>query len=112
MYYNNGGTTNIAQTSDPDNAAEFYNYMRNLWKNGNPLVVETPSGPFNPGNGDGFTNDGSGQRTLYAYPQAALSILRGSLRLWHPPIGMRAPTIRRTSAVCTQQVLSHWHLEL
>ena len=68
MYYNNGGTTNIAQTSDPDNAAEFYNYMRNLWKNGNPLVVETPSGPFNPGNGDGFTNDGSGQRTLYAYP--------------------------------------------
>lgn len=68
MYYNNGGTTNIEQTSDPDNAAEFYNYMRNLWKNGNPLVIETPSGPFNPGNGDGFTSDGTGPRTNYAYP--------------------------------------------
>lgn len=68
MYYNNGGTTNIEQTSDPDNAAEFYNYMRSLWKNGNNLVVETPSGPFNTGNGDGFTSDGTGQKTLFAYP--------------------------------------------
>lgn len=68
MYYNNGSTTNIEQTSDPDNAAEFYNYMRSLWKNGNNLVVETPSGPFNTGNGDGFTSDGTGQKTLFAYP--------------------------------------------
>jgi hypothetical protein len=68
MYYNNGGTTNIEQTSDPDNAAEFYNYMRNLWKNGNPLVIESPSGPFNPGNGDGFTSDGTGAKTNFAYP--------------------------------------------
>ncbi|MBI1315718.1 hypothetical protein GC167_02515 [bacterium] len=65
MYFNNQG---IEQTTDPDNAAQFYNYMRSLWKNGNPLVVETPSGIANSGNGDGFTSDGSGLRTLYAYP--------------------------------------------
>jgi hypothetical protein len=65
MYYNN---TSNAFSGNPDNGPEFYNYMRSLWKNGFPLVVETPCGPGCTGNGDGFTPDGSGEQTLYAYP--------------------------------------------
>ncbi len=70
MYYNRSGSgSNLPeQTTDPENAAQFYNYMRALWKNGNPLVVESPSGPGNNGNGDGFTTDGTGLKTNYAYP--------------------------------------------
>lgn len=65
MYFNN--TSNPA-SGNPSSAAEFYNYMRSRWKNGNPLVVENPSGPGNTNNGDGYTPDGSGLATLFAYP--------------------------------------------
>lgn len=65
MYYNNTGDP---ASGNPNSAAEFYNYMRSRWKNGNPLVVENPSGPGNTGNGDGYTPDGSGLATLFAYP--------------------------------------------
>jgi hypothetical protein len=65
MYYNN---TQSAVSGNPSNATEFYNYMRSLWRNGEKLVIETPSGPGDPGNGDGFIADGSGTPTLYAYP--------------------------------------------
>ncbi len=65
MYYNN---TSSAISGNPANATEFYNYMRSRWRNGFPLVVESPSGPGNPGNGDGFVPDGSGTPTRYAYP--------------------------------------------
>tara|TARA_B100001245_G_C22894105_1_gene431208 strand:+ start:243 stop:1913 length:1671 start_codon:yes stop_codon:yes gene_type:complete len=56
------------QTSDPVNAPEFYNYMRSLWKNGNNLVIENPSGFGSTNNGDGYTIDGSGTKTNYVYP--------------------------------------------
>jgi len=65
MYYNNTGS---AFSGNPNTSAEFYNFMQSRWKNGNPLVVESPSGPGNPANGDGFTADGSGLATLFAYP--------------------------------------------
>ena len=65
MYYNN---TASAFSGNPDTGPEFYNYMRSLWKNGFPMVIETPCGPACTGNGDGFTADGSGEATLYAYP--------------------------------------------
>jgi hypothetical protein len=65
MYYNN---TSSAFSGNPNNASEFYNYMQSRWKNGNPLVVETPCGPGCTGNGDGFTQDGTGLATLFAYP--------------------------------------------
>ena len=42
--------------------------MRSMWRNGFPLIIETPCGPSCTGNGDGFTPDGSGEVTLYAYP--------------------------------------------
>ena len=68
MYYNN---TSSAVSGNPANASEFYNYMRSRWRNGFPLVIETPSGPGNTGNGDGFIPDGSGTPTRYAYPGAS-----------------------------------------
>lgn len=71
MYYNNGGSPGVIEaTSDPDNAEEFYRYLTVNWKNGNPLVIETPNGKANVNgvNGDGFTVTGAGTRTLFAYP--------------------------------------------
>ncbi len=68
MYYNRTGSGGVANTSDPAVATEFYNYLTINWKNGNPLVIESPSGKGMTGNGDGFTPDGSGERTLFAYP--------------------------------------------
>jgi hypothetical protein len=65
MYYNNTAS-NIS--GNPDNATHFYNYMRALWKNGSELIIETPSGPGDQGNGDGFVASGSGISTQFAYP--------------------------------------------
>ena len=65
MYYNNT-SSNIS--GNPDNATHFYNYMRALWKNGSELIIETPSGPGNLGNGDGFVASGNGTPTRFAYP--------------------------------------------
>ena len=42
--------------------------MRALWKNGSELIIETPSGPGNQGNGDGFVASGNGVSTRFAYP--------------------------------------------
>ncbi|MFN3951506.1 MAG: hypothetical protein ACK4KT_03770 [Thermaurantimonas sp.] len=69
MYYNNTGSPGVnPNTTDPRNAAEFYQYLQCIWRNGNPLVIENPSGRGNTNNGDGFTVDGSGERTFFAYP--------------------------------------------
>lgn len=65
MYYNN---TSDFFSGNPDNGTQFYNYMRTLWKNGDPLYVETPSGPGNIGNGDGLIIGGGGLETKFAYP--------------------------------------------
>jgi len=42
--------------------------MRALWKNGSELIIETPSGPGDQGNGDGFVASGNGNSTQFAYP--------------------------------------------
>jgi hypothetical protein len=69
MYFNNTSPgAPPAQTTDPQTAQEFYNYLQSRWKNGNNLVIENPSGKGNAANGDGYTADGSGQKTLFAYP--------------------------------------------
>lgn len=68
MYFNNTTNNPPTQTTDPQTAQEFYNYLQSKWKNGNDLVIETPSGKGSIGNGDGFTTDGSGTKTLFAYP--------------------------------------------
>lgn len=66
MYYNN---TALPISGNPDNGTEFYNYMRSLWKNGDPLEIDNPSGPgdINNGNGHRPGSDGA-NKTLFAYP--------------------------------------------
>ncbi len=64
MYYNNVGGVQ----GNPDVALDYYNYLRSLWKNGNDLIIETPSGPGNTNNGDGFVATNIGTKTVFAYP--------------------------------------------
>lgn len=47
---------------------EYYNYSRSLWKDGNNLIIETPSGFGNTGNGDGYVAGNTGTQTMYVYP--------------------------------------------
>lgn len=71
MYYNNGGSPGPPPdpTTDPDNAQEFYNYLRSRWKDGRDMIIENPSGKGNTSNGDGFAQNTAGfETTLYAYP--------------------------------------------
>ncbi len=70
MYYNNGFNFSGPEgTTDPDNAEEFYRLLRSIWKDGRPLVIETPSGPGQTGNGDGYVQNTAGfEETKFAYP--------------------------------------------
>lgn len=69
MYYNNSsGFTGPQAMTDPDNGQEFYNYLRNRWRNGNNLIIESPSGKGNTNNGDGFVGSNQGTATFFAYP--------------------------------------------
>lgn len=69
MYYNNSsGFTGPQAMTDPDNGQEFYNYLRSRWRNGNNLIIESPSGKGNTNNGDGFVASNTGTPTLFAYP--------------------------------------------
>ncbi len=69
MYYNNRSNfSGPSGTTDPANAQEFYNLLQSIWKDGRPLVIETPSGPGNTGNGDGYSLDPSLVQTKFAYP--------------------------------------------
>ncbi len=70
MYYNNSNNFNGPPgTTDPNTAQEFYNLLNSLWKDGRSLVVESPAGKGNPGNGDGYNNnDPSLEVTKFAYP--------------------------------------------
>ncbi len=64
MYYNNNSTNR----GNPDVALDYYNYLRSLWKNGNSLIIETPSGAGSTANGDGFVASNTGTATVFAYP--------------------------------------------
>lgn len=65
MYYNNDGT----DQGNPSNAAQFYNYLNNRWRNGSPLIIEDPAGKGQTGNGDGYRVNTSGfTPTRYAFP--------------------------------------------
>ncbi len=57
IYYNNGSVgTPSPQTTDPNNATDFYNYLQGRWRDGTPLTI----------GGDGF-NPGSTDSTRYAF---------------------------------------------
>lgn len=68
MYYNNSGTVQNQNTADPTTAQEFYNYLTVKWKDGNNLVIETPSGKGSIANGDGYNASNVGTATKFAYP--------------------------------------------
>lgn len=71
MYYNNGSRFSGSDAlTDPDIAEEYYNYLNSRWKDGNPLIIENPSGKGNNLNGDGYSVNGiaAGERTYFAYP--------------------------------------------
>ena len=67
MYYNRSDFTNPNMV-DPRVGQDYYRYLQNRWLNGNPLVYTTSGGLGSASNGNGFTADGSGTRTLFAYP--------------------------------------------
>jgi len=72
MYYNNsaGGGSPVA-TTDPSLPQEYYHYMTQRWLNGNPLVVEDPSGPGSSFNGDGYVaNPSLYTPTRWAYEES------------------------------------------
>lgn len=54
VYYNNLGGDN----GDPQTAGEHYNYMKGLWRNGEPMTY----------GGDGFTGGSSNVPTRFMYP--------------------------------------------
>lgn len=64
MYYNN----DFSNQGNPERGLDFYNYLNSKWKNGNNLIIETPSGKGGTGNGDGFVASNSGTATRFAYP--------------------------------------------
>lgn len=64
MYFNN--TSGVQ--GNPGTPLDYYNYMKSLWKNGNNLIIETPSGFGSIQNGDGFVSSNTGTPTMYYYP--------------------------------------------
>ena len=62
MYYNRTGSGGaINETSDPENSADYYQFLQNRWKNNSPLVVRGD-------NGTGFSSNGTGITTRFAFP--------------------------------------------
>jgi len=60
IYYNNGGVgTHAAATTDPDNAIEYYNYLRGVWKDGTAITY----------GGTGY-NLGSTDSVKYVFPDS------------------------------------------
>ena len=52
----------------PTSPLEYYIYMNSLWRNGNNLIIETPSGFMNSGNGDGYVINNVGTPTRFVFP--------------------------------------------
>lgn len=52
----------------PTSTGDYYNYMHSSWKDGTPLIIESPSGFMNVGNGDGYVTGGAGTMTRFVYP--------------------------------------------
>ncbi len=64
MYYFN----NASFTGNPSIEEDYYHYLQSRWKDGNQLVIESPSGQYNNSNGDGYISTGSGTPTSFMFP--------------------------------------------
>ncbi len=53
---------------NPNTPMEYNNYSWSLWKNGNNLIIENPSGFLNANNGDGYVASNIGTKTMYVFP--------------------------------------------
>lgn len=62
-YFNSPGFS-----GNPNLPLDFYNNMQSRWRNGNNLIIESPSGFLNNSNGDGYVANNLGTPTTYAYP--------------------------------------------
>lgn len=76
MYFNNSADP---ASGNPRSDIDYHNMLNSKWLNGNPLVVENPSGFLNTNNGDGYTPDGTGNPSNFFYPGATFSPLAGWL---------------------------------
>lgn len=65
MSYQNSSS---AVMGNPETPIEYFNYMHSLWRNGDTLFVETPSGFLSNANGDGFIPGGGGAPTNIVFP--------------------------------------------
>ena len=71
MYFNNQSSGNpIFATTEPEGISDYINQMNSRWKGGEPLRIESPSGPFSGSNGDGYEPGGSSSITKFAYNDA------------------------------------------
>lgn len=52
----------------PNTPADYYSYMNSMWKDSTNLIIESPSGFMNTGNGDGYVAGGLGTATRFVYP--------------------------------------------
>jgi hypothetical protein len=60
--------TSTGPQSNPIYPVEFKNYMTGIWRTGDNLILETPSGFMNTGNGDGYVSTGTGVPIEFTYP--------------------------------------------
>lgn len=69
MYYYRSGSAPVpGPMTEPSTSAEHYSFMQSLWKNGNNLIIESPSGIGHIANGDGYVAANTGAKSLYMYP--------------------------------------------
>lgn len=65
MYYNNSQSS---QQGYPSSPIHYYNYLKSQWRNGNNLIIESPSGFGSVQNGDGYVSSNLGTATRFMYP--------------------------------------------
>jgi hypothetical protein len=67
----NNYTSNNSLTFDPSTLSEYWSRMNLEWSDGNPLVVQNPSGLADVQNGIGYDPNGNFPRTKWHYNHAA-----------------------------------------
>lgn len=76
----------------PTTPQDYYLYMNSMWKDSTNLIIETPSGFMNSGNGDGYVSGNIGTITRYIYPGNSYDTI-GAYGPGSPLNWFNAPTI-------------------
>ena len=105
MYYNNSSSLS---NGNPESILDFTNLMHGQWKDGEHLSIETPSGPFNPLNGDGHDPSGLSAITKYAYNDSAQWFYNPANTLHHRNIGYtKMGTLNAGESACVDLVFAY-----